>query len=283
MTQKKGLVAERLGTGLQNRLQRFESARDLCVSPGICRGLFFSTMLIGEDFEKIHITLFGLDISEPNVFLSDLVMALISLYCGWRLLKCPGKTSFKKWWMGFFFLYGISSMAGGFGHALYSYFGHLGKLFTWITGIVSIYLIERAMTEAYTDTDFRRRLKVFATTKMVLVFLVFFCILFFGPIDQKPGLPFLPIAINTIVGVSWFAGFYAYQLSKSVHKEFKFISTGVLIMLPSAFFFLGKINLHPWMDKNDVSHVLLAAGIVYFMIGVEKLSNGSVLTDLNAK
>ena len=27
--QKKGLVAERLGTGLQNRLQRFESARDL--------------------------------------------------------------------------------------------------------------------------------------------------------------------------------------------------------------------------------------------------------------
>ncbi len=210
-------------------------------------------------------------------------MALISFYCGWRLLKGPGATSFKKWWVGFFFLHGISSMTGGFGHALYSYFGHLGKLFTWITGIISIYLIERAMTEAYTDSVFRNRLNVFSMTKMTLVFIVFFSVLFFGPIDQKPGLPFLPIAINTIVGVSWFAGFYAYQLSKSLQKEFKFIFTGFLIMLPSAIFFLGKINLHPWMDKNDISHVLLAAGIVYFMIGVERLSNGSVLTNLNAK
>ncbi len=283
MHQKKGLVAERLGTGLQNRLQRFESARDLCVSPGICRGLFFSTMLIGEDFEKIHITVFGLDISEPNVFLSDLVMALISLYCGWRLFKGTGNSSFKKWWMGFFFLFGISSLAGGFGHALYSYFGHLGKLFTWVTGIVSIYMIERGMIEAYANSPIKTRLKLFSMIKLVLLYLVFFGILFFGPIDQKPNLPFLPIAINTIIGVSWFAGVYAFKLSKSLHKDFKFIFTGVLIMLPSAFFFLGKINLHPWMDKNDVSHVLLTAGIVYFMIGVEKLSNGSALTNLNAK
>ena len=185
--------------------------------------------------------------------------------------------------MGFFFLFGISSLAGGFGHALYSYFGHLGKLFTWVTGIVSIYMIERGMIEAYANSPINTRLKLFSMIKLVLLYLVFFGILFFGPIDQKPNLPFLPIAINTIIGVSWFAGVYAFKLSKSLHKDFKFIFTGVLIMLPSAFFFLGKINLHPWMDKNDVSHVLLTAGIVYFMIGVEKLSNGSALTNLNAK
>jgi len=240
-------------------------------------------MLIGEDFEKIHITLFGLDISEPNVFVSDAIMAFVSLYCGWRLLKGEGKSAFKKWWMGFFFLYGISSLAGGFGHALYAYFGHYGKLFTWITGIISIYLIERAMSKAYTDSLFKRRLQRFSLIKVILVYLIFFGILLFGQIDKKPGLPFLPIAINTIVGVSWFAGYYAYQLSKQLHEYFKPIFIGVLIMLPSAFFFLGKINLHPWMDKNDVSHFLLAAGIIYFMIGVEKLSSESVLTDLSEK
>lgn len=210
-------------------------------------------------------------------------MALVSLYCGYRLLRAKGNSAFKKWWMGFFFLYGISSLAGGFGHALYTYFGHYGKLFTWVTGIISIYLIERAMSEAYTNIIFKRRLQLFSLIKVILVFLVFFAILLFGPIDKKPGLPFLPIAINTIVGVGWFAGYYAYQLSKSLHEYFKPIFIGVLIMFPSAFLFLGKINLHPWMDKNDLSHLLLTAGIIYFMIGVEKLSNESVLTDLSEK
>ena len=191
-------------------------------------------MLIGEDFEKIHVHLFGLDISEPNVFLSDLIMALISLYCGWRLFRNEQRSAFKNWWMGFFFLYGISSLAGGFGHAFYAYTGHYGKLFTWITGILSIYLIERAMICAFEDTLFQKKLKIVSHIKLTLVYLVFFSILFFGPIDKKPGLPFLPIAINTILGVSWFAGYYAYQLSRKIQAEYKYIFIGVLIMLPSA-------------------------------------------------
>jgi hypothetical protein len=229
-------------------------------------------MLIGEDFEKIHITLFGLDILEPNVFLSDLFMCIISLYCGWRLLKSQSRSSFKQWWIRFFFLFGISTLAGGFGHALYHYFGNSGKLFTWITGIFSIYFIERAMTEACPTIAFKRKLKLFSLVKLLIIFIVFFSILFLGPVNKNPEIPFLPVAINTIIGVSWFAGYYAYKLSKTIKSEFKYIFIGVLIMLPSAFFFLGKINLHPWMDKNDTSHVLLTIGIFFFMIGVEKIS-----------
>ena len=240
-------------------------------------------MLIGEDFDKIHISFFGLDITEPNVFLSDLLMGLTSLYCGWRLSKTSVKSPFRQWWLGFFFLYGISSIAGGFGHALFTYFGHTGKLFAWITGVFSVYLVERAMTEAHQNTVFKSKLKLFSLLKLVLVLLILFSILIFGPLDQKPGLPFLPVAINTIIGISWFAGFYAFQLSKVLQESFKYILIGVLIMLPSAFVFLLKINLHPWMDKNDISHLFLSAGIFCFMIGVENISSGSTLTGSTLK
>jgi hypothetical protein len=43
-------------------------------------------------------------------------------------------------------------------------------------------------------------------------------------------------------------------------------------MLPSAVFFFFKINLHPWFDKNDFSHVLFAIGISFFYRGIVKTS-----------
>jgi hypothetical protein len=46
----------------------------------------------------------------------------------------------------------------------------------------------------------------------------------------------------------------------------------VLAMLPAAFVFLMKINLHPWMDKNDVSHILLSIGNVFFYVGIIKVT-----------
>jgi hypothetical protein len=238
-------------------------------------------MLIGEDFEKIHIALFGLDISEPNVLLSDLLMSFISFYCGLRLLNGQGNSSFKRWWIGFFFLFGFSSLSGGLGHALYVYFGHSGKLCTWITGIFSTYMIERAMTEASNNEKIKKTIKLISFIKLVFIFLIFISILYFGPISEKPNLPFLPIAINTIIGVSFSAGYYAYILSKQLHYHFKILYFGVFIMIPSVVFFLGKINLHPWLDKNDISHLFLTAGIIYFMVGVEKLSDSYYLLNSN--
>jgi hypothetical protein len=269
---EEGLVAERLGTGLQNRLQRFESARDLENTPVNHRGLFFCKMLVGEDFNKIHITMFGLNISEPNVMLSDLFMSIISFYCGLRLLRGSGYSSFKSWWVYFFFVYGFSALSGGIGHALYAYFGSSGKLCGWISGIFSIYLIERAMTEAFNDLTLKYQLKKLSLIKLIFFLIVFFSIFFFRHVDKQTSLPFLPIAINTIIGVTWFAGYYSFKLSKQINSDFRYIYVGVLIMIPSAFFFLCKVNIHPWLDKNDISHFLLTLGIVCFFIGVEKIS-----------
>ena len=88
--------------------------------------------------------------------------------------------------------------------------------------------------------------------------------------DKRLTLPFLPIAINTMFGVVITVGVLGLIYRKKFSILYKYFYLGVLIMLPTAFIYLLKINLHPWFDKNDMSHVLLTFGIVYFFIGITK-------------
>jgi hypothetical protein len=88
--------------------------------------------------------------------------------------------------------------------------------------------------------------------------------------SSKPELPFLPIAINTIVGVTLSAGVLAIGYGKSSVQNSDILYLGVIVMLPTAFISPSQNKSSPVFDKNDLSHVLLTAGIIYFYIGIRK-------------
>ena len=230
-------------------------------------------MKIGQDFPKIEWSFMDYKILEPNALVTDTLMALISLYLGHLLYKKHFNTRFSSRWFHFFILFGISSFLGGLGHALFHYFGAMGKMPNWITGIVAIYLIERAMAAEIIKDDFRKKYENFIFYKMILVFVAFIWVISTQAIDQKPELGFLPVAIHTFVGVFTSAGIIGYSLSKTKYEAFKYFYWGVAIILPSAFFFLMKINPVNWFDKNDVSHLFITAGIVFFYLGASKVGN----------
>jgi predicted membrane channel-forming protein YqfA (hemolysin III family) len=233
-------------------------------------------MLIGQDFDKLEIQLFGLIIQEPNGVISDLVMSIVSIILGILLIRKYGKSEFEKWWIAFFILYGISAFLGAFGHGFYHYFGALGKVPNWLTGIPIVYFIELAMISLIEDLKRKKTLKFLALSKMVVVYVIFAWICYTVPINEKPQIPFLPIAFNTILGVLLSAGVLGYQFYKK-EKSFKHIVTGVIIMVPSAFVFLIKINPAQWFDKNDLSHLLLTAGIIFFYLGIVKVKKSGFL------
>jgi predicted membrane channel-forming protein YqfA (hemolysin III family) len=126
------------------------------------------------------------------------------------------------------------------------------------------------------DLKRKKTLKFLALSKMVVVYVIFAWICYTVPINEKPQIPFLPIAFNTILGVLLSAGVLGYQFYKK-EKSFKHIVTGVIIMVPSAFVFLIKINPAQWFDKNDLSHLLLTAGIIFFYLGIVKVKKSGFL------
>jgi hypothetical protein len=225
-------------------------------------------MLIGEDFEKLLIEVFGWKIIEPNALITDTLMAVVSLIFAYSLYKKDTNTPFLSRWYYFFLIFGISSFSGGLGHSFYLYWGVAGKFFNWISGIIAIYILEQAMLTLLQKDSTYKVYQLLLKLKLLLTVVAFTVVCITQPIQLKPQLAFLPIAINTFIGVIFTVGLIGYRLSKTRDNEYKYFYYGVITMLPSAVFFFFKINFHPWFDKNDFSHVLFAVGISFFYWGI---------------
>jgi len=229
--------------------------------------------MIFADFEKIEFTFMGWQMLEPMAIITDSIMGGLSVYFGIKLSRFKTSHPFYNYWVWFFLIFGVGAFYGGLAHGFYNYWGVFGKIPTWFAGPVSVYALEQAMIAAHPNKKSVKLLKGISFWKLMIVLTVWILILFNAPLYEKPELGFLPIAINTILGVSATAGgigWYLYK-KKQMSLNYKYFALGVLVMLPSAFAFLMKINLHPWFDKNDLSHVLMIAGISYFYLGIKKL------------
>ena len=53
-------------------------------------------MLIGEDFDKIQFSFFGLDLVEPNAFIGDCFILAIALFLAFKTRKLNTKSLFLK-------------------------------------------------------------------------------------------------------------------------------------------------------------------------------------------
>lgn len=226
--------------------------------------------MIGADFEKIHFVLFGLDLVEPMAFITDTLLGITSIVLGLLLSKIKIEHPFRSYWIWFFLIFGIGAFIGGFGHVLFNYWGVAGKFPTWISGPLAIFLLEQGMIATHPNKEKLNLYKILSFWKLILVYVVFTLVCIFAPIQENPRLAFLPTAFNTIFGVILTAGILGNYLSKKVAIEFKYFVFGVIALLPTAFIFLFKINLHPWFDKNDLSHILMIIGISFFYVGVKK-------------
>lgn len=236
--------------------------------------------MIGADFEKIHFVLAGFDLVEPMALILDSLLGGMSVYFGISVLRLKSRHPFYLYWAGFFIIFGLGAFYGGLAHAFYNYWGYLGKIPTWLAGPISVYFLEQAMITVHPSRKALDRLKLISFWKLIVVLVIFILILSMADLTAKPGLGFLPIAINTIVGVSAFAGLLgSYYYRKKISINYKYFTLAVLVMLPSSAVFLLKINLHPWFDKNDLSHVLLGLGIIYFFLGIKRLHKQGIHKD----
>lgn len=230
--------------------------------------------MIGADFPKIQFEMFGMQLLEPMAFVTDTFMAILSIYYAFKVSKIKSNLLFYKYWKTFFLVFGVGAFLGGLGHTFFNQWGVIGKIPSWLFGPASIFFAEKAMISSHWDEKKKSLFNKISNYKMLVVYILWASILLFGNEEKISTQPFLPIAINTIVGMLVFVGYLGYKYTEKFSVSFKYFWLGILIMLPTAFIFLMKINVHQWFDKNDFSHILFCFGITYFYIGINKLSKG---------
>jgi hypothetical protein len=153
---------------------------------------------------------------------------------------------------------------------LFTYSGPQGKFPTWISGILSVYFIEKAMVKTSRRFNKNNILGKISFFKMIGVFLGVITVISTRAFDDDHTIGFLPVVINTIIGV-FISVAFASSLNLKFQGSFRWFILGVVVMLPSSIIFLMKINLFRWFDKGDLSHLLMTIGITLFYLGITKI------------
>ena len=225
--------------------------------------------MIGHDFEKIHFDIWGFHFLEPNALIGDVILFGTSLFLAAKIKKISSKHPFYQNWRRFYLIFGFSFLLGGFGHFFYFYLGLWGKYPSWILSMLSTYFLGLAQISLWPNLRQQQLFKK-AAMLLLLVGVVIELIVFNTvdlSIDQSRGLA-VPSIISGIgmIFALFFLGLY-YQ--KKYHPHFKFFWIAVLTLFPSALIQSQKINLAPWFDRNDLSHVLLFICLLFYWRGIQ--------------
>lgn len=189
----------------------------------------------------------------------------IALFSSYAYTSLKHGTTVSKYWKQFYLMLAISSAFGMYGHTFFQYTGILGKTPSWLFAAIANVCAGIGMLEL--SKDFSPR------SKWVTVVWVKTAVLFGLSLYT---MKFIGVAIDAILTYILYTGCYAYILRVKGLSEMKFMIIGVLILLPSAVFFLLKLNPHRWLNKDDISHILILGGIICFYISLKKLQNKSV-------
>ena len=207
--------------------------------------------------DKIAFDLFGLHLLEPMALITNWIMSAFSLFAYLKLKNTAIHD--VVYWKKFFFLFAISTFFGGIGHLFFNYFDILGKFPNWITGVLSGYFAGKAIIVNLKNNALEKKCELFLIIKGAILLLA-----------SIATLNFVFVAVDAIITYVIFCGFMANSLYKKGIVELKYMTYGVLVCLPSIFIFFFKINPHRWLNKDDLSHLLMLACIIFFYIGAKK-------------
>ena len=226
-------------------------------------------MLIGEDFDKIQFSFFGLDLVEPNAFIGDCFILAIALFLAFKTRKLNTTIPFFKNWNYFFITFGIGMFFGGLGHLMFNQWGFYGKYIPWYIGLLAVFFIERAMISLQTNKKTKSILTKLGFAKLVIAIIAETAVFIFADmsIDHSVGLR-VP-AINSAIGLIFSLGVLGYIYKRTITPGFKYLFYSIFIMLPSALFIAFKINIHQWFDKNDFGHLLLIVAMIFYFQSIK--------------
>lgn len=211
--------------------------------------------------EKLPFMFNGLCLQEPMALVTDWLIAGIAFFLYFKLKSQNG--DFVRNWRFFLISIGYSTFFGGLGHLFFEYTGFYGKIPSWILGIVAAFYAGRAMisTHLLKGTTYKNLVYFLYVKLGVFTFLA----LWFES--------FTFVLIDTSITYLIFClGYGLYYWKNKGFTSFKYMVFGVLILISSAFIFVFEVNLSLWLNKDDLSHLIIATTIIFFYFSISRFN-----------
>lgn len=226
-------------------------------------------MKIGEDFDKMEFSWFGLDLLEPNALISDTLITVVAFVCAYLVAKnFPTKDRFYNYWKWLFILQGSSFFLGGLGHVLYNYTGVWGKYFPLLTAVGFIMVIEHAVICLVPEKQ-QRGFFLASRIKALLAVISLTVLMFTIDVENNLSTLLLVPSLNTAIGYISTLGVLGLKYAKTKSKALYLLPVSVLTLVPAALFQAKKISFHPWFDRNDFSHLLIITTFVLYYFAIK--------------
>lgn len=186
--------------------------------------------------------------------ITNALLAIFSAFAFIQLKKQDDKAI--AWWSYFFLTFGLSTFCSIFGHGFFNYTGVVGKFPCWFFGAIANVCAAKAMISFQMYSNPMK----FSSTFIYLKSFLLLCAAFFYK-------SFIFITIDAVITYLMYTGFFGVLLYNRGLKSMRFMIIGVIILLPSIFIFLLKLNPHRWLNKDDLSHLLMLGCISCFYLG----------------
>jgi hypothetical protein len=212
------------------------------------------------EFDILPFELFGLHLQEPMALVTNWCMCIFAFYAYKNIPAESG--DFLKYWRFFFGFMTIGTFFGGLGHLFYQYTGIYGKMPCWIFGTIAGLAASLGMFSLIKNTKWRNlliRIAILESFTMLVAAMVFKSFIF--------------IAVDAVFTYLFACGFVGYFLFKKSVPGAMNIVVGVMVLFPSVFLFVFKINFHKFLNRDDLSHLLMLGCIILFFLGTKKFNS----------
>lgn len=228
-------------------------------------------MLIGTDFEKIEFQLFGLDLLEPNGFIGNLLITIFAFFFAWKIRNYITNHSFYKNWTLFYIIFGVTFLSGSFGHLFYNYMGIYGKYLSWYLGIIAPYFVERAIIEIHPNVQKRKTLLKFPLIKLILFIILETIIIIHYGKDLTSEKGVLISSLSSVIGLGLCLGIFSPFYQKRIDQAFRYFWISTIVQIAAGVIQIIKLNLHPYFDRNDFSHLLIVFSLILYFKAINTL------------
>jgi len=184
--------------------------------------------------------------------MTDLIMAAICFYAYFRIKQQEPSGRIKGYFKYYFLTLGMATLAGGLlGHAFLYSLSPIWKLVSWIFTLLSVAILSHALIEL------SKPLLKPGFSKMVSR--INFLILSLALLYTLYTLAFSAVKYYTIFGMFIVVGSLSYVIyQKTEMRGVLKLITGVSVGLLSAIIFSFEWGLGPWLNHNDISHLILS-------------------------